>query len=47
LHAARADEQVVRNAARSAQVRAGTRILVDFGGPDDEHHRIEAADPDE
>jgi YihY family inner membrane protein len=42
-----ADEQIVRIAARSAQVRVGTRILVDFGGPDDEHHPIEAADPDD
>ena len=39
-----ADEEIVRIAARSAQLRPGTQILVNFGGPEG-HHRIEPADP--
>ncbi|HUP74002.1 MAG TPA: YihY/virulence factor BrkB family protein [Acidimicrobiales bacterium] len=39
-----ADEEIIRIAARSAQLRPGTQILVDFGGPEG-HHRIEPADP--
>jgi membrane protein len=40
-----ADEEIVRIAARSARLRTGTRIFVEFDEPNREH-RIEEADTD-